>query len=87
MRATSGSAARNWIFGPLGFVFVDAVHDFANIYHDLNVWTVLLVPGGLVACHETDNQQFAGTQLAVRWASDRFRLHAHINDLVIFEKP
>lgn len=87
LRMTSGSAARSWRHGPIGFLFVDAVHDFVNTSFDLAAWSPLLAPGALVAMHDTDAYAFAGTRVAA-WRFARGReLVAHIENLVIVRVP
>lgn len=86
-RLTSGTAARAWRHGAIGFLFVDAVHDFVNTSFDLAAWSPLLAPGALVAMHDTDAYAYAGTRLAA-WRFARGReLVAHIENLVIVRMP
>jgi predicted O-methyltransferase YrrM len=83
LRQTSGQAAREWAGPSISFVFIDAVHDYVNTRHDLEAWAALMVPGGLIAAHDTDNLQFAGTRRAVYEASKRFGVYLHAHDLTI----
>jgi len=87
-RVTSGEAARDWSFGAIGFVFIDAVHNYWNTMHDLHAWSEHLSPGGLLAAHDTDQLRFAGTRRAVYEMSQKglFEIFAHINNLVILKK-
>jgi len=86
-RRTSGEAFRHWAYGPISFAFIDAVHDYANTSYDLAAWSSLLVSGGMVALHDTDNRQFAGTRKAAAEGLKTLRLYAHIPDLTILSKP
>lgn len=86
-RCTSGEAARTWSYGSLGFVFIDALHDYVNTSFDIAVWSAKLLPGGLMALHDTDNPHFPGTRKAAFAALKRMTLWSHINDLVILQKP
>lgn len=70
LRMTSGSAYKELRSQTLGFVFIDAVHDFANTWFDFFSWSSLVVPGGLIAMHDVDD--FPGTQLAFRKIISRF---------------
>ena len=87
LRMTSGEAARGWgRRREVAFAFIDAVHDFVNTNHDIEVWSEKLAHGGMLALHDTDNKNFSGTRLAVANASKRLELLCHIPDLVIFGK-
>jgi predicted O-methyltransferase YrrM len=83
LRMTSGEAARSWHHGPICFAFVDAAHDYANVAHDVRAWRPHLLPGALMAFHDTDNPDFAGCRRAVFEVADQFRLIAHVPNLVI----
>jgi predicted O-methyltransferase YrrM len=83
-RKTSGEAVRTWTHGPVSFVFIDAVHDYMNTSFDLEAWSVLLVPGGVLALHDTDQEGFAGTRKAAFEALGRFELLAHPSNLTLF---
>ena len=88
LRMTSGEAFRQWEYGPLAFVFIDAVHDYANTSFDIEAWGSLLVPGGFLAAHDTDNPGFAGTRRAVFEAAmqPQYKLFAHPSNLTILCK-
>ena len=88
LRMTSGEAARRWTDGQVDFVFLDAVHDYVNTRHDLEVWMDCLRPGGLMAAHDTDTRGFAGTRRAV-WELVRSgaAIHAHVENLTLLRKP
>lgn len=85
---TSGKAFRSWSNGPVSIVFIDAVHDYVNTSFDIACWGQLLVNGGFMALHDTDNIQFAGTRRAAFEAaqSDLFKLVAHVDNLVVLER-
>jgi hypothetical protein len=85
-RATSGAAARGWRHGPVGFLFIDAVHDYVNTSFDIATWSPLLVPGGILALHDTDQEVFAGTRRAVFEAHGDgcLELLAHPSNLTLF---
>lgn len=87
---TSGEAAREWSQErdiEISFVFVDAVHDYWNTSYDLRKWGELLSRGGVLAAHDTDRKQFAGTRRAVsEQISKNFSLLAHIENLALLKK-
>jgi hypothetical protein len=85
VRTTSGGAAAYWRL-PVGLAFIDSVHDFVNTRFDAAVWSKHVVPGGLIAFHDTDNPAFAGTRRAVFLASLQMPVFAHIKDMTILRK-
>ncbi|MBD2772388.1 class I SAM-dependent methyltransferase [Iningainema tapete] len=82
-RKTSGEAAKTWKYNPASLVFIDAVHDYVNTSFDIDTWSSLMVKGGVLACHDTDQDCFAGTRKAVfefSYFADQF---AHPNNLTL----
>jgi predicted O-methyltransferase YrrM len=86
LRQTSGAAARQMKGQRIGFLFIDAVHDYVNTSHDVRAWSRMVVPGGYVALHDTDNKAYAGTRLSAWQAAKSMRLVCHIPDLVVLQK-
>lgn len=82
-RVTSGEAVRTWNHGPISLVFIDAVHDYVNTAFDIELWSSLMVKGGILAMHDTDQYYFAGTRKAVFEACHNLELLAHPNNLVL----
>lgn len=82
-RTTSGQAFAEWKYGKAGFVFIDAVRDYANTSFDLETWSKVLAPGGIIALHDTDNPLFPGTRQAATEGSRRLSVFAHVKDLVL----
>jgi predicted O-methyltransferase YrrM len=85
-RKASGEAARTWQNNSVSFVFIDAVHDYVNTSFDIEAWARLLVKGGVIACHDTDQLCFAGTRKAVFEANSKYTLFAHTDNLTILIK-
>ena len=85
-RKASGEAVKSWDYSPVSLVFIDAVHDYVNTAFDIEAWSSLLVEGGMVACHDTDQKCFAGTRKAVFEVSSQFTLFAHPDNLTILNK-
>ena len=86
-RKASGEAVKSWDYSPVSLVFIDAVHDYVNTAFDIEAWSSLLVEGGMVACHDTDQKCFAGTRKAVfEVLSSQFPLFAHPDNLTILTK-
>ena len=85
-RKASGDAVKSWNYPPISLIFIDAVHDYVNTAFDIESWSSLLVKGGMLACHDTDQRCFAGTRKAVFEVSSKFSLFAHPDNLTIFSK-
>jgi predicted O-methyltransferase YrrM len=83
-RKTSGEASKNWNYNPISFVFIDALHDYVNTAFDIETWSSLLVKGGILACHDTDQKRFAGTRKAVFEVANLAKQFAHPNNLTMF---
>lgn len=87
IQKTSGAAYEELKTQALSFVFIDAVHDFANTWFDFSSWSSLVVPGGLIAMHDVDD--FPGTHLAFRKITSRFdnyKVWGYCPNLVILQK-
>jgi len=87
IRKPSGEGARELADKPVSFVFVDAVHDYANVLFDGTSWFNILRPGGLIAFHDVDEIAFAGTRRAVSEIARRATLESHVPGLIILHKP
>ena len=85
-RTSSISAAQNWKHGKASLVFIDGQHNYINTRADIRGWFKHVIPGGLIALHDTDIKS-AGTRLAAKEAEEFLTLYAHIKNLVIFLKP
>lgn len=85
-RKSSGEAVKTWQYPKVSLIFIDAVHDYVNTAFDIEAWSSLLVEGGMLACHDTDQKCFAGTRKAVFEASSQFSLFAHPYNLTIFHQ-
>ncbi|MEH2424108.1 MAG: class I SAM-dependent methyltransferase [Nostoc sp.] len=83
-RKTSGEAARTWNYNPVSLVFIDALHDYVNTAFDIETWSSLLIKGGILAMHDTDQECFAGTRKAVFEFKNLGNQFAHPNNLTIF---
>jgi predicted O-methyltransferase YrrM len=86
LRTTSGQAALNWKFEPVSMIFIDAAHDYYNVRFDIEAWDRILVPGGFLAVHDTDQRCFAGTRRAVFEVAHYYTLFAHPDNLTILGK-
>ncbi len=85
-RLTSGTAGKSWQDSPIGFVFIDALHDYVNTTFDFELWSSLTVKGGILAMHDTDCLDFAGTRKAVFEAAKSYELVANPPGLTLLRK-
>jgi len=69
LREWSHDAARHWT-APIDFLFIDGDHSWAGLERDWQDWTSHLVPGGLVALH--DSRPMPGREVydSVRFTRD-----------------
>lgn len=67
------------------FVFIDADHSFKNTYNDILNYSQLLVSGGLLGFHDTNQD---GVDEAIRQANiDDWELVEWVNRIKLFRKP
>jgi hypothetical protein len=87
LRMTSGVGASH--IQRASFAFIDAGHDYANVRFDLSAYAPKIVSGGILACHDTDNIDFAGTRRAVfeflKNSAD-FEIIYHVENLVTLKR-
>lgn len=62
--ATSEQAAKT-IVGPFDLIFLDAMHDYANVRDDIQRWWPKLKSGGVMAFHDFNHDAFPGVAQAV----------------------
>jgi hypothetical protein len=82
-RRTFGSVFGCWPHGPIRFAFIDGIHDYVNVSHDLNAVASLAVSNGMIALHDTDQICFAGCRRAIHEQIGQFELVAHMPNLVL----
>ena len=54
VRGDSAETAEFYPDKSLDFVFIDADHEAASVYRDLEAWFPKVRPGGVIACHDYD---------------------------------
>ena len=91
LRQWSHEAARDWT-APIDFLFIDGDHSWNGMAVDWRDWTPHLVPGGLVALH--DSRPMAGKEMldSVRFTSEvvlhdaRFRVIDTVDSLTVLQR-
>jgi hypothetical protein len=86
-RQTFGEAVRSWDEGLARFIFIDAAHDYTNVFHDLAAAQRITSSGAVIALHDTDDPNCAGCRRAVYEQLEKFELVVHIPNLVILRRP
>jgi len=84
--STSGTARMQLADIRIGFIFIDAVHDFANTMFDVKTWEDLVIENGFIAFHDVDDNRFSGTRRVAFKMRKKYTLYAHIDGLAIFQK-
>jgi hypothetical protein len=59
------------------FIFIDGLHDFLSVSFDIFNATRLLLPGGIIACHDYGLRRYPGVTLAVKiflFRTNKFRI-------------
>lgn len=89
-RTTSGHFLHEHPDLSISFAFIDAVHDFVNVWFDGVSWSDRLIPGGLIAFHDTDSPEFGGCRAAVtklvQTAGEKMAIYAHIENLTVLQR-
>jgi len=83
---TSEQAAEKFPM-PVGLLFVDGSHDYADVKKDFDCWISRVIPNGIVAFH--DSVKWSGVRKVVDelvYNSNRFRHIRLINSMTIAEK-
>jgi predicted O-methyltransferase YrrM len=91
LREWSYEAARHWT-APIDFLFIDADHSWTGIERDWRDWTSYLLPGGLVALH--DSRPIPGREVldSVRFTRDvvlrdpRFAVVDTVDTLTVLQR-
>jgi predicted O-methyltransferase YrrM len=89
VEAPSVEAAERFADGSLDFVFVDASHDFVNVFADVRAWYPKVKPGGVIAGHDIGwggllaavQQRVPARSIKERVTSWWFRKPASVDDI------
>jgi len=91
LREWSHEAARHWT-APIDFLFIDGDHSWTGLERDWREWTSHLVPGGLVALHDSRPVPDRDVLDSVRFTSDvvlhdpRFAVVDAVDSLTVLER-
>jgi predicted O-methyltransferase YrrM len=91
LRQWSHEAARDWTT-PIDFLFVDADHSWNGLERDWRDWTAHLVPGGLVALHDSrsmpDREEFDSVRFTneIVLHDPRFAVVDTVDSLTVLER-
>ena len=71
----------------IDFIFIDGLHDFKNVYLDLECWYNKIKPGGLITGHDFANRSF-GVKPAVDMFTEKIKInYEHTDSFFWFNKP
>jgi predicted O-methyltransferase YrrM len=91
LREWSHEAARHWTT-PVDFLFIDGDHSWAGVERDWRDWTPHLVPGGLVALHDSRPMPDRDLPDSVRFTTEivlhdaRFSVVDAVDSLTVLER-
>jgi predicted O-methyltransferase YrrM len=91
LREWSHDAARHWA-APIDFLFIDGDHSWTGIERDWRDWPPHLVPGGVVALHDSRPMPDRGLLDSVRFTNDvvlhdpRFAVVDAVDSLTVLER-
>lgn len=91
LREWSHEAARHWTT-PIDFLFIDGDHGWAGVERDWRDWTPHLVPGGLVALHDSRPMPDREPLETVRFTTEvvlhdpRFAVVDAVDSLTVLER-
>ncbi len=91
LREWSHEAARNWTT-PIDFLFIDGDHSWTGLERDWQDWTAHLVPGGIVALHDSrplpDRQVYDSVQFTrdIVLHDPRFAVVDTVDSLTVLQR-
>jgi predicted O-methyltransferase YrrM len=85
IRQPSGVAARE-CNEPISLVFIDAIHDFSNSWHDFSVWFSKISRGGFIAMHDVDDFPGVGRTCRLIAKDPEVIIWGYAPNLVIFQR-
>ncbi len=84
MKGLSEEMAKQIPDNSLGFVYLDAAHDYAQVMNDLNIWVPKLVYGGVLAMHDYGETVTYGVQKAAKeFCNGKYTIHELPEDVRI----
>jgi predicted O-methyltransferase YrrM len=91
VRKRSGEAAATWT-RPIDFLFIDADHSWTGIARDWTDWVPHVVPGGIIALHDSRSVEGREDLDSVRFTDDvvlrdpRVRRLEVVDSLTVLER-
>lgn len=75
MKGLSEEMAKQIPDASLGFVYLDAAHDYQNVLNDLNIWVPKLVFGGVLGMHDFADKNYGVQRAAREFCDGKYKIH------------
>lgn len=87
IRKTSEEAGK-YFDEPIELIFIDGLHDYESVKRDFEIWFPKVIPGGIMAFHDTCNSHSGSRDVAYQYIykSKQFTNTGLINSITFAEK-
>lgn len=75
MKCLSSEAAKRIPDNSLGFVYIDACHEYDYVLQDLELWVPKLVPGGVCALHDYGDKGYGVNRAVKEFTDGKYKVH------------
>jgi hypothetical protein len=65
VRKTSSDAVIGWDNGLVDIIYIDACHEYDYVIDDINKWSKIVKPGGIISGHDYSEKAWPGVYKAV----------------------
>lgn len=80
MKGLSEEMAKQIPDNSLGFVYLDAAHDYGQVMNDLNIWVPKLVFGGVLGMHDFGDTNYGVQRAAREFCNGKYKIHQLFED-------
>ncbi|MEM9083164.1 MAG: class I SAM-dependent methyltransferase [Planctomycetota bacterium] len=81
----SHEARANWKDTPIDLLWIDGDHSYEGVKLDLDDWSDLVSPGGLIACHDYTHRESvrqAWSETIERGGNDQWEVHKPVRSII-----
>lgn len=75
MKGLSSEMAKQIPDNSLGFVYLDACHDYKFVLQDLEIWVPKLVFGGVLGMHDYGDTNYGVQRAAKEFCNGKYKIH------------